>query len=475
MVRMLSILLIVVVASSCDDPRCPETACPLAQICIDGTCVVAGGPTNGGPGGTGPGDDTGPPAFIQVSGPISMFQPGSLGPLGRLAGQPAGTALLGMYEPGGRDQVLFFDVATGKLPEQPGLGQGVDFIAGDTVVLGDGCNLDHASAERGYRPDGGDEVWLSCNGRGLFRARADDDDFKNQVERLPGTEGADHVLAFGADPVDPQTLQRRLFARRGTSTLYIERAEQGQQAGIPRRRDTIAGAVTFGAIAGLFKVTEMNPAATLGDLVIVFDRASPLAGGKPALVPLQRPFTGTITQWVLAPSPWRVVTLPDATHAVRIGAIPDKLQLQIDANDANIVNLTVFLPTEGRVIFGRLERTMTERNGLLTPGDFGFQDLLLNRTNIPSTVPPATDRILLVDSPDGDNTVFYMMTNELVGWKLPLHGTIEDNRSNDVRGTVINGATGVAVGMIPLTADAAWVAYAGDTNSDVILQVRFTL
>jgi len=164
--------------------------------------------------------------------------------------------------------------------------------------------------------------------------------------------------------------------------------------------------------------------------------------------------------------------LPDATHAVRVGAIPDKRLLLVDANEANLVNLSVFMPTEGRVVFSRLERTILDNNAVLTPGAFGFQDLLITRGQTPQTVPPATDRILLVDVPGADNTVFYVMNRELIGWRLPLHNSVDDNNTNDVRGTVINrSSVGAAVGMLPLTSTSAWVAYTGD---NVIVQARFT-
>jgi hypothetical protein len=331
-----------------------------------------------------------------------------------------------------------------------------------------GCNLDHASVERGFRADGGDEVWFSCNTTGLMQARAAND-FQNFLTPVANATGADHVVAFGADPLEPRILQRRMFARRGDSKLFIQRAEQGQDAATGRDFDTISAAVTFGEIAGLFKISEMNQDADLGDVVVVFDRASPLADGKPALVPIERPFAGTSTEWIPAREPWAVVTLPDATHAVRLGAIPDPRNLTV-GNDATIVNLTVFLPTEGRVSFGRLERTILESDGVFSGEAFGFQDLLIDRQGTrPTAVPPSEDRVLITDIPGVAGGVFYMLTSEPIGWRLRLHQTDSDNFSNDVRGAVINrsGPT-TAVGMIPFTTpDEAWVAFIGGGTNEL--------
>jgi len=466
-----TVALVVSTAAGCppQDSTCDRnTDCAFGQVCVEGVCAVAIGDGGRGPdGGDGDGGRDDAPLIVQVNGPISMFQPGDLGALGVEAGQPAGTALVGIYEPGGRDQVMFFDVARGDLPDLPAPGDGVDFR--NAVNFGvDGCNLDHASQERGFRTDGDDEVWFSCNTSGLVQARGADE-FQNFMTPVPGAEGADHVVAFGADPIDPQILQRRMFARRGTSNLFIQRAEQGQDAATNRSFDSLGANLTFGEIVGLFKIADMNPERDLGDIVVVFDRASPLANGKPALVPIERPFAGNTTTWVPARLPWAVVQLPDATHAVRLGAIPDPRNLAV-GDDNTVVNLTVFLPTEGRVAFGRLERTIIESNGVFDGDDFGFQDLRLERQGtLPTTVPPSSDRILITDIPGVAGGVFYMLTTEPVGWRLLLHATVDDNLTNDVRGAVVNrSGPSTAVGLIPfLTADEAWVAFVGGGSNEL--------
>lgn len=469
--------LVVLAASGCppiDAPCTVDDDCAFGRICVEGSCGIAN--SDGGSGSRRIGGGRGGvPPVVNVPGPISMFQPGSIGALGVVAQQPAGTALLGIYEPGSgpgrRDQVLFFNVASGELPQRPELGDGVDFR--DKVNFGEDCNLDHASVERGFRFDGEDEVWFSCKEIGLVQARGSD--FQNFITPMPGVEGADHVVAFGADPIDPQILQRRMFARRGSSSLRILRAEQGQDAATVRDFDALDARLRFGEIVGLFKIAEMDPNRDLGDLVLVFDRASPLADNKPALVPIERPFAGNTRTWVPARLPWRVIRLPEPTHAVRIGAVPDPRNLVL-GDDNVIVNLTVFLPTIGQVAFGRLERTILEQGGTFTPGDFGFRSLRIDRQGgLPLAVPPSRDRILIADVPGVPDTVFYVMTRDLIGWRLPLHRTVEDDFTDDVRGANIDrSGESTAVGLIPFpSADQAWIAYTGAV--DQILRVTFNL
>jgi hypothetical protein len=396
--------------------------------------------------------------------------------LGAQVQQPAGTFLVGIYDGAARDEILFFDPIKGTLPELPGPGAGVLF-ANDVPQLGN-CNIDNVSSENGYRDDGQAEVWFSCNGGGLYQARVAD--FQNNVEPVSGAAGADLIVAFNADPFNPNVSQRRVFARRGESTLIIEREEPNVvDATTNRLRDTFAAGIEFGAIADIIKIADADQNEDLGDLILVFDRASPMTDGKPALIPLERSTAGEGLVWNLPGTVrpgWEVVTLPETTHFVRIGDIPDPLNLVIDDVDATIANLTVFEPTEARVSFGRLEEIMRSATKTFDPVESSFNLLLLERGDRPTAIPSAEDRVFLVDVPSTPNAVFYVLSDQLLGWKMTLHRTIEDDNSNDVRAAVFNrgGSNNRVVGALNFGADTdeIWIAITGG-GLDEIHRVKF--
>ena len=200
------------------------------------------------------------------------------------------------------------------------------------------------------------------------------------------------MVRFNADPFNPNVSQRRAFARRGSATLIIEREEPNiVDANANRLRDTFAAGIEFGAIVDVIKIADANQNDDLGDLIVVFDRASPMADGKPALIPLERSTAGEGLVWNLPgtvrPATWEIVTLPETTHFVRIGAVTDPLNLEIDDVDATTANLTVFEPTEGRVTFGRLEDIMRSATKTFDPVGSDFNPLRLERGELPTALP----------------------------------------------------------------------------------------
>jgi hypothetical protein len=58
--------------------------------------------------------------------------------------------------------------------------------------------------------------------------------------------------------------------------------------------------------------------------------------------------------------------------------------------------------------------------------------------------------------------VYYVLSSELIGWRIPLHVTDQDNFTNDVRGTVFNRAPPASVvGVIPFNSEQAWIGLTG--------------
>jgi hypothetical protein len=299
---------------------------------------------------------------------------------------------------------------------------------------------------------------------------------------VAGGDGADlFVRLTQRDAQTREILERRVFARRGAAALVIEQIRDARtiSPGASRDRDTITG-VTFGKIAGLTLVAETDD-ATYGDIVLVFDRAYPGASGKPALVPLERQNTiGDANTWKLASAPWRVLQLPDDTHAVRVHGelVTDPDQLTLNGDDAEVVNLEVYLPTQGRVAVGRLETEMATRTGAFNVDASGFAPLVFEAGgDVPSTVPPATDRVLLVDVPSVANSVFYVITNSAYGWRLTLPQTTNDggDLANQVLRAGFNDDASdrpAAALAVPGVSDAVWLSFT--QPSDELHKVSFS-
>lgn len=431
--------------------------CGANFTCDDGTCTpkTGGGGGGGGNEGEGEGEGEAPPELVQLDNPVSMFIPGTD------IGDPATIALVGEYQGNGVDQVRRFDVVTGVIETAPAF----DFVD-NSIGEGGGCNIDAMSIERGIDPtDLRDELWFSCQNSGLESSLTDDQ--RNDIAVRTGV-GADLIVRFDTPELaNPDIIARRMYARRGTSTLTIEQVQQ-DFTNRPQLRNIDDVAVDFGAIAGLFRVTETDE-ENFGDIVLVFDRAYPGADGKPALVPIERsPFASTDT-WIAAHTPWVVIPLPDDTHAVRVGSIPDPNQLAINEVDQATQNLAVFLPTEGVVGFGRLESIMT------TPGQSiaadgtgsGFNPLLFD-TDVPNAAPNPELRILLTDVPGAADTVFYVLRGAVrsYGWKMKLHVGVNDDFTNDVeRARFLDESRDDPNGIvtIPGVDDAAWISLKSDT------------
>jgi hypothetical protein len=278
--------------------------------------------------------------------------------------------------------------------------------------------------------------------------------------------------------LDTAVLARRLYAARGTGTLYVERRQQTDNSASVRALDTVP---RFGAIAGLTLVAIDNATAGHGDLVAVFDRAWPATNG-PALVIIERQSqtTGNTTDWKVfkdANQNEHVLELPAATHAVRLGTVPDPRTLVIDTTQANTVNLEVYEPTAGKVEFGRYETAIANRQPFQSTTAGNFNPILLTRSALPLSTPPATDRILLL--PTADGAVLYVMTNQQIGWKVPLHRSSSDSRDNEVRFTTFLNANpaGLPIGMVavPNSTTTAWIGLqvAGQVGKDQLLPAVF--
>jgi hypothetical protein len=234
-----------------------------------------------------------------------------------------------------------------------------------------------------------------------------------------------------------------------------------------------------GLIAGLFLVTETDE-VRFGDIVLVFDRAYPGANNAPALVPLERQnLTGAPTTWAPADLPWRVLPLPEETHAVRVHVedLPDPDLLSIDGTDEDRVNLEVFLPTLGRVGVGRLELEMTS-GAAFDPDATGFAPLEFEVGERPSATPEADDRVLILDVPGLADTVFYVLTNGTYAWRMtlpqarndagPLANAVLRARFNDD----FSDRPSAAV-TIPGADDQVWLAFS--QPSDEVHRLTFAL
>ncbi len=442
----------------CAEPACTvNTDCSLAEVCTDGACVpadidVPGGGGGGGGGGRGGGGGNGVQRVL-VGHDVSTLQPGF----------GVGDGLVGFYDVGTLDALYGFDPVAGTVDNDPL----IDF--GQTSVGGGTCNIDTVTRERGISADvdGGDELWFTCSASGLSQAQ-NADDLANFVVRPTGVDGADLMVRLTRpDDQTREILERRLYAHRGTGTLVIEQVRDAAtiSPGTARERDRLSG-VTFGKIAGLTLVSETDD-RTYGDIVLVFDRAYPGAGQKPALVPIERQnTTGDANTWAPAAAPWRVLVLPDDTHAVVVHGdlVSDPDQLTVGGVDRNVVNLEVYLPTHGRVGVGRLETEMTG-TGAFDPDASGFSPLEFETGgDVPAEVPSADDRVLLLDAPGVANTVFYVLTNGAYAWRLTLPQSRNDG--GDLANAVLragfnddsNDRPSAALA-IPGVGDALWLSF----------------
>ncbi len=501
---------------------CPEPAqcrvdddCSFGEQCLAESCFPLPGSTGGGPrpiggggGAVGGGNNNNnnnnnepifkdPRSPVNVPGPLSAFRDDDLGVLGVVNGQPAGSYEVGIYG-ANDDKILFFDPdpAADTLAQNVSAGKGIDFAAGDIVNAAPDannrrCGFDHASVQAGYQPppDAGDELWIACQRQPrLLQVRASRVD--QQLVAAAG-KGADFVLALGADVDDTQVLQRRVYAARGDSALYIERNQQQDNVELPRQLDKIVG-VEFGAIGGLFLLHEDieidGRRDSFGDVIAVFDRASPRAEGKAALVVLERGgINGPSDEWhIFQPAGFdHVLVLPDETHTILLGPVPDPQTLVVDNVQQQEVNLVVFRPTAARIEYGRYELAMGQANfspfTLASSG--GFDPLLLDRAGATAEeLPPPGDRTLLI--PAGDDAVIYVMTNKLVGWRIPLRRTSgnSDDRQSDLRVADFGDAflDGQAIGLLPSGGGedrAAWIAVTrGPTSTtDQLVHIPFRL
>jgi hypothetical protein len=245
--------------------------------------------------------------------------------------------------------------------------------------------------------------------------------------------------------------------------LIVEQVVDTGNRPTPRDRDTVVP--VFGEIAMLKLITETDD-ADFGDIILVFDRAFPGAQDRPALVPIERQnLDGAATTWDLAPLPWRVIELPARTHAVRVvDQVLDPANLNNLEGEENRVNLEVYLPVEGLVLFARLETEM--RRGGSTPltEDTGFLALEFESSSNqrPSEVPSSSDRILIEPVPGvADPTVFYVATNQACGWKLRLHRDNNDSYDNFVEAAQFvddSSDRASALVTIPSVDNAVWIA-----------------
>ncbi len=457
-------------AGAACEPECVDDGdCGIGNSCNAGVCVTGGiGNGGGGGGGEGEGEGEGDNQFSQVDdldAVASMLLPSSG------LGGPAELALVGQYDPVGIiDIVRTFDVVAGEFVANATFD--LDFL--DASIGGNPgrCNVDSITLERGVDPEGEDELWWSCGLTGLQQSLVDELD--NLVVH-PDAAGADLILRLvRPDQNDRDVTQRRVFARRGSATLIVEQVVNNVSRPTLRARDAVS--VTFGQIAGLSLITETDD-ATFGDIVLVFDRAFPGAQGLPALVPIERSTTtGNGKSWSLAQAPWRVIELPANTHAVRVvDDVLDPANLSdLDAADRDRVNLEVYLPVEGKVVFARLETEMNRGGATaLNADDTGFQPLLfeLSSSKRPSAVPSSTDRILIEPVPGVADTVFYLTTNQAFGWKLRLHRDNNDSFDNDVERALFFDEfrdRPSAMVTIPGVVDTVWIALKDAAELDPI-------
>ncbi len=388
-------------------------------------------------------------------GEVSMFLPATA-----VGNTDARLAVVGEYTAGGVDQLRLFDlVAADFVTTTPFIDVLNSSIGGNPAR----CNVDNVSFEPGIDPRArDDELWFSCAISGLQQVR--EGDLQNEIVDADSA-GADLIVRLlKPDTNDNDIDERRVYAARGSDTVVVEQVNFTSTVRAARARDTFAANVRFGEIAGLFLATETDD-STIGDVVLVFDRAYPGAGGSPALVPIERPFDGLNKVWTLARDPWVPLVLPAGTHAVQVGDIPNPATLTVNEVQAAQQNLAVFVPTRGLVAFARIEAEMND-DAIVDDDSNGFNVLTID-TAFPAQAPPSTDRILLAPVPGAPGSVFYVLRGNVraYGWKLKLHQTNQDDFDNDVENAQFVDETADdpnGLVTIPGVDSAAWISLAGN-------------
>ena len=466
--RVITVVVVVVAATlgaGCGTECVDDFDCGIGNTCAGGFCEVNGGGGGNGnppPGGEGEGEGEGQ-LFTDIvddlDAPVSMLLPSS-----DLGGIDPNVVVVGQYDPVGRvDVTTTFDVVTGTFV--PDLFFEIDVLNETRLGESGRCNVDTVTLERDVDPQGADELWWTCGIPGVGLQQTLTTDLLNDIT-VPGAAGADLILRLvNADALDLDIKQRRAFARRGTAGLFIEQVTNGLADRVTvRARDIVS--IGFGEIAGLSLISETDD-SQFGDIILVFDRAHPGAGGLPALVPLERQnLLGGAKAWALAQSPWRILPLPATTHAVRVvGEVPNPADLDVDAAEQATVNLEVYLPVEGRVAFARLESEMVQL-GAFNPDLTGFTVLEFEPgiSDRPTAAPSSEDRILILPVPGAADTVFYVTTNEAFGWRLLLHRSNTDNFNNNVaRAEFFNQNTDRPTAMVTIPGDSSnvWIGVAG--------------
>ncbi|OGQ18742.1 MAG: hypothetical protein A2138_04020 [Deltaproteobacteria bacterium RBG_16_71_12] len=465
-----------VVVAGCPQAECEHlTDCPLGEVCVaGGTCEVdnrpppppydAGPPGDGGPGfDAGPDNDGGPNENLRE--PLIEYLNAAVTAIRQDPGDP-GVATVATWSTGGLDEIGDLEIATNRMSSSPRL----DFnnIAG-------GCDVDEvhwfADAAPLQLPQG-DEYWYSCEVGGGAVLHYTDLAFA-QSYRDAALDQID-LAAFVDSAGDTNGDARVVFAERGGSELKIVRFEPTDQESAPRGMEAFIGDVQFDAIAGIWTLVEGDN--QLGDMVLVFDRGA--GGSLPRLVPVQRhwadlswhgpPFMGT--------TDLDIITLPEGTHGALFRedpGIPDPHQLTTGAADQDIPNVLITLPTEvagGAALFLRYERENGRDLNTLSPVS-GFPQISLGGANMPSTLPAASDKLLLRET-DFDGPAFaYVLPTVAVGFSIPLPSDQSDDVTNDVKRGAFDNYMDVPSAFLPVSAGRMLIGF---SNRNEIHQVGFS-
>lgn len=464
--------LLTVVAVGCPAPECAHLLdCPQGEVCDStGTCVpdtsidVDGGPRDGGVVGQDGGPDDGGvndnlrvPRVEQLNAPVTA-----------ILRDPADAdrALVATWSPGGTlDEVGELDLTTHQMEGTPRF---------DFSNISGGCDVDELWFYADQAPlqlPQGDEFWFSCatgggaliHYTGLAFAQSYRDTAMGDVDLATLVDSAE----------DTNGDARVVFAERGASELKVVRFEPTDQQLAARDLETVDAALTFDAIAGIFTVVEGH--AQLGDIVLVFDRGG--AGGQPRLVPVQRNI-GQL-EWHGPPmlnSDLDTITLPTGTHGALFRSapgIPDPTNLTTGNADNNVPNVLITLPTEGsggEARFFRYERENGKDLNVSSPVS-SFPTVRLAGTNMPGSVPEATEELLLQEYDFGGVAFAYVLTHAAVGFVIPLPGAQNDDVTNDVKRGAFESTSDLPSAILPVSAERILIGF---TNKDQIHQVGFS-